>query len=41
MRGQEAGRFGKVAGVSVVAASGPRSAVDTFDCRQPSGLNEQ
>ena len=38
MRGEEAGRFREVAGVSIVAAGSPCSAVDTFNCRQPSGL---
>ena len=35
------GRFREVAGVFIVAASGPRSAVDTYNCRHPGGLNEQ
>ena len=29
----------EVAGVSIVAAGSPRSVVDTFNCRQPIGLN--
>ena len=36
VRGEEAGRFREVAGISIVAAGSPRSAVDTLNCRQPS-----
>ena len=39
VRGEEAGRFCEVAGVSIVAAGSRRSVVDTLNCRQPSGLN--
>ena len=38
LRGEEAGRFREVAGVSIIAAGGPRSR--HFNSRQPSGLNK-
>ena len=38
--GEEVGHFCKIAGMSIVAAGGPCSAVDTINCRQPSGLNK-
>ena len=38
--GEEAGHFHKVAGVSIVAVESPHSEVDTFNCRQSSGLNK-
>ena len=40
VRGEEVGRFCKVAGMSIVTAGSPRSAVDTLNRRQPSGLNK-
>ena len=39
MRGKEVGHFHKVAGMSIVAADGPHSAVDTVDSRCM-GLNK-
>ena len=40
VRGEEAGCFREVAGMSIVAVGSPHSTVDTFSCRQPSGLNK-
>ena len=34
------GRFREVAGMPIIAAGGLCLTVDTFNCRQPSGLNE-
>ena len=39
LRGEEAGRFREVAGLSIVAAGGPRSRIH-FNSRQPSGLSK-
>ena len=39
VKGEEAGHFCEVAGVSIVAAGSLHSVVDTFNCRQPSGFN--
>ena len=36
---EEAEHFCKVVGVSIAAAGSPHSVVDTFNCRQLSGLN--
>ena len=38
VRGEEAGRFHEVAGVSIIAVGGPRL---TLYCRQPSGLRSK
>ena len=40
MTGKEVGRFREVAGMPIIAAGGLGLTVDTFNCRQPSGLNE-
>ena len=40
VRGEEAGCFREVAGMSIIAVGSPHSTVDTFSCRQPSGLNK-
>ena len=40
VRGEEVGHFCKVAGMSMVAAGGLCSAVDTINCGQPTGLNK-
>ena len=40
VRGEEVGHFCEVAGMSIIAAGGLHSAVDTINCRQPSGLNK-
>ena len=40
VKGEEAGHFCEVAGMSIVVAGSPHSVVDTFNCRQPSGLNK-
>ena len=40
MRGKEAGRFREVAGMSIIGAGILRSAVDTLNCRQLSGLKD-
>ena len=38
--GKEVGRFREVAGMPIIAAGGLCFTVDTFNCRQPSGLSE-
>ena len=38
--GEEAGYFREIAGMSIATVGGPHSAVDSFNCRQPSGLHK-
>ena len=40
LRGKEVGHFREVAGLSIIAAGGLCFAVNTFNCRQQSGLNK-
>ena len=40
VRGKEVGCFREVTSMSIIAAGSLRSAIDTFDYRQLSGLNK-